>query len=188
MSQFGWQVMALKNADYGGIPVPAANIERMKTFLRSVSYGRHGGQARYRPNEGPSRTMTAESWWCRYLLEVDLDEAGREEGFDYVMQELPSASGKANYYYWYYATLALHRSGDDRFSTWSAALVPAILERQVDAGAYSGSWNADCVWGGYGGRIYTTAMATLCLESFYRYRPKSDVDAVAAERPAGIDR
>lgn len=188
MSQFGWQVMALKNADYAGIPVPAVNIARMKTFLASVSSGRHGGLARYRANEGPSRTMTAESWWCRYLLETDLDDAGREEGFDYVMEELPAASGKANYYYWYYATLALHRSGDDRFATWSAALVPAILERQVDAGAYSGSWNADCVWGGYGGRVYTTAMATLCLESFYRYRPKSDVEAVAADRPVRLGR
>jgi hypothetical protein len=188
MSQFGWQVMALKNADYAGIPVPAANIERMKAFLNSVSYGRHGGQARYRANEGPSRTMTAESWWCRYLLDTGLGDAAQQEGFDYVMEELPSASGKANYYYWYYATLALHRSGDARFATWSAALVPAILERQVDSGAYRGSWNADCVWGGYGGRVYTTATATLCLESFYRYRPKSNSDAIAAERPAGVGR
>ena len=27
------------------------------------------------------------------------------------------------------------------------------------------------VWGGYGGRVYTTAMATLCLEVYYRYLP-----------------
>jgi hypothetical protein len=188
MSQLGWQVMALKNADYAGIPVPAANIARMKAFLSSVSYGRNGGLARYRANEGPSRTMTAESWWCRYLLETDLGDEARDEGFNYVMEELPSASGKANYYYWYYATLALHRSGDARFSTWSAALVPAILERQVDSGAYRGSWNADCVWGGYGGRVYTTAMATLCLESFYRYRPNSDAEAIAAERPTSLGR
>lgn len=188
MSQFGWQVMALKNADYAGIPTPIANIERMRTFLRSVSYGQHGGKARYRANEGPSRTMTAESWWCRYLLETDLDEAGRDEGFAYLMEELPSTSGQPNYYYWYYATLALHRSGDSRFETWAAALVPAILERQSDAGAYRGSWDADCVWGGYGGRVYTTATATLCLESFYRYRPTTDANAVAEQMPPGIGR
>ena len=32
-----------------------------------------------------------------------------------------------------------------------------------------GSWPADTKWGGYGGKVYSTAMAVLCLESFYRY-------------------
>jgi hypothetical protein len=104
------------------------------------------------------------------------------------MEELPAKTGQPNFYYWYYATLALHRSGDPRFETWAAALVPAILERQSDAGAYRGSWEADCVWGGYGGRVYTTATATLCLESFYRYRPKTETNVVAEQPPLGIGR
>ena len=43
--------------------------------------------------------------------------------------------------------------------------------RQRTDGHLAGSWDADTVWGGYGGRIYSTAMATLCLEVYYRYLP-----------------
>ena len=32
-----------------------------------------------------------------------------------------------------------------------------------------GSWPNTTVWGGYGGTIYTTSMATLCLEAYYRH-------------------
>ena len=38
-------------------------------------------------------------------------------------------------------------------------------------GSLAGTWDTDTVWGGYGGRVYTTALATLCLEVYYRYLP-----------------
>jgi hypothetical protein len=34
-----------------------------------------------------------------------------------------------------------------------------------------GSWDPDPLWGGYGGRVYSTAVGALCLEVYYRYLP-----------------
>ena len=44
-------------------------------------------------------------------------------------------------------------------------------------GELAGSWDPDTVWGGYGGRVYTTALGALCLEVFYRYLPILDPEA-----------
>ena len=38
-------------------------------------------------------------------------------------------------------------------------------------GPQAGSWDTNDLWGGYGGRVYTTALATLTLEVYYRFLP-----------------
>jgi hypothetical protein len=80
-------------------------------------------------------------------------------------------------YYWYYATLVLHhrhaqneRAGE-AWKKWNDAMSTAIVSTQVTDGRNAGSWDTNTIWGGYGGRIYTTAMATMCLEVYYRYAP-----------------
>jgi hypothetical protein len=37
-----------------------------------------------------------------------------------------------------------------------------------------GSWPETCLWGGYGGRVFTTALGAMCLEVYYRYAPPSE--------------
>ena len=93
------------------------------------------------------------------------DEAG-----DYVLGELPG-DGKPNYYYWYYATLATYQLQGEHWRRWNDALQRTLLDSQETAGAAAGSWSPESVWGGYGGRVYTTALAALCLEVYYRYLP-----------------
>ena len=123
-----------------------------------------------RPGEYPSRTMTAEAMLCRLFLYAEPDEAALDEAAQYVGEQLPGES-QANLYYWYYATLALQQLGGERWDRWNAALQDALLRRQSRQGTLAGSWDADTVWGSYGGRVYTTAMAALCLEAYYRYSP-----------------
>jgi hypothetical protein len=178
MSQFGWQVMALKSAELCGIEVPGQTRAGMLKFLRSASSGTYGGLASYRPAERASRTMTAEALTCRYFLQVEQDEAALREATAMIGQELP-ADGKANLYYWYYATLALYQTQDETWQRWNSALQQQLIGRQRTEGGLAGSWDTDTVWGGYGGRVYTTAMAALCLEVYYRYLPLYANDTAA---------
>ncbi len=173
MSQFGWQVMALRSAELAGIEIPSRTRTGMLRFLREARSGAQGGLAAYRVGERPSRTMTAEALACHYFLRVPTTSARVNEARDFIHRELPG-DGQVNLYYWYYGSLALLHSGDPRWQRWNAALQDQLLRRQQQGGELNGSWDPDTVWGGYGGRIYTTAMATLCLEVYYRYLPLFD--------------
>ena len=53
-----------------------------------------------------------------------------------------------------------------------------LHKRLVKDSILSGSWDSSTVWGGHGGRVYATAMATLCLEVYYRYLPIYERTAV----------
>jgi hypothetical protein len=142
----------------------------MLRFMNSVSAGGHGGLARYRAGEQASRTMTAESLACRYFLNQTAQPAATAEAASFIAQQLPR-DGQANFYYWYYATMALYQVKDENWTRWNAALKRQLISRQRNDGSLTGSWDPNTVWGGYGGRVYTTAMATLCLEVYYRYLP-----------------
>ena len=170
MSQFGWQVMALKSAELGGIPIPARTRTGMLRFLSSVSSGSFGGLASYRAGERTSRTMTAEALACRFFLDQFDHPQLLQEATNFIAQE-PPQEGKPNLYYWYYGTLAMYHAKNKHWSTWNNSLKRQLLTRQRLDGNLEGSWDPDTVWGSYGGRVFSTAMASLCLEVYYRYLP-----------------
>ena len=114
--------------------------------------------------------MTAEALACRFFLQQQVDPATANEAAEYLVEELPGM-GRMNLYYWYYGTLALFHLQDERWENWNRTLQRELLRTQRSGGDLAGSWDTNTVWGGCGGRIYTTAMATLCLEVYYRYLP-----------------
>jgi squalene cyclase len=170
MSQFGWQLMALKSAEASGLAIPDSTRQRMIQFLRSVSSGQQRGLAAYRPNERASRTMTAEAAMCRIFLNADNSSATLDEAISFVREE-PPGTGRTNYYYWYYGTIAMFQRQGPAWNEWNEAMQQRLLSLQRADGNLIGTWDPDTVWGGYGGRIYSTALATLCLEVYYRYLP-----------------
>lgn len=170
-SMFGWQIIALKSAELAGIPIPEKNRNAAIRFLRSVASGRSYGLAAYRPGEPPTRPMTAEALVCWQFLGMPREHPAGKEAGDYLLQELPSLSGTPNLYYWYYATLGMFQLQGTHWEKWNAAMSKTLVSLQRKSGPLAGSWDTDTVWGGYGGRVYTTAMATLCLEVYYRYLP-----------------
>jgi hypothetical protein len=87
-------------------------------------------------------------------------------------------------YYWYWGTLAMFQVGGEVWGKWNEALKEAVVEHQhlAGSGARAGSWDPVGPWGVQdGGRVYSTALMTLCLEIYYRY------DRVHGER-AGLRR
>ena len=165
----------MKSSEQAGIPIPPKTRRLMIRFLSNYSKGRHGGLSAYRPAERPSPTMTAEALLCKRLLNFDVPESMSEEACEFIIGELPDNSQVNNLYFWYYANLALHEeqkafdSQKKNWSKWNRSLTKKILSMQQKTGKKSGSFPADTLWGPYGGRLYSTALATLCLEVYYRY-------------------
>jgi len=194
LSQFGWQAMLLNSAsNHRSFHLPNSSRLLMQTFLDSVSTGRHGGLAVYRPRSGQmappeqaTPSMTAEALASRLLLGFPLAPPTAEEGQRMLLKNLPGRS-EENLYYWYYATLAMYQMrGDvdaastithgnnlmeDAWKQWNESLKQQLCSTQVPRGQFEGSWNPSCIWGGYGGRVYSTAVACMCLEVYYRYLP-----------------
>ncbi len=173
LSQLGWQAMVLDGGRRASIPVTSQSLTGASNFLRSVRSGHNGGLASYRPGEAPTRTMTAEALATRLLLGEKIPQAEIAEAELYLLRQ-PPGIGKDNYYGWYYTSLALHQLQDDSWQRWNAAMKTRLVARQMP----NGSWPTDDEWGGYGGRVYTTAMAALCLEVYYRHAIRQNFVAV----------
>jgi hypothetical protein len=104
------------------------------------------------------------------------------------MEEMPKRNNFEKYvsknrfpsYAWYYGTLAMHQMGGRYFRQWNAVikeLLPGIqLEEGCDAGAFK-VYNYDFV----AGKVYSTCMGVLTLETYYRYKPFCEEGAPVEE-------
>jgi hypothetical protein len=77
--------------------------------------------------------------------------------------------GSIDYYYWFYGSMAMFQIGGKHWKKWREAVLEALLSHQREDGCEKGSWDPLGAWGEEGGRVYTTALAVLALESAYRY-------------------
>ena len=170
-SQLGWQVMLLTSGRQAGLTGMESAEARARTFLQSVSSGRAGGLAAYRPGERPSMAMTAEALACRLFLGMPADHPCVGEAVE-VLARSPPETRSPNAYAWYYATLASFHAGGPQWEAWNRQLQAALLPLQRrESSGLDGSWDPDPVWGGHGGRVYATAMAAMTLEVYYRHLP-----------------
>jgi hypothetical protein len=205
-SQFGWQGMLMHSASSSGlVQLSPAMRSAMQRFLDSVRTGRSGGLAVYRnvtPNEVPSYNaatpaMSAEALSMRLMLGYPTTAQGKAEARDLLLNNLPGRS-EENLYYWYYGTIAMYQMRDghsqdsqaplvgpnDAWRLWNEAIKTQLVSTQVPTGSSAGSWNPTCIWGSYGGRVYSTAIGCMCLEVYYRYLPIYHDDEQLAQRPA----
>jgi hypothetical protein len=104
--------------------------------------------------------------------DVELSLA-KDESVRYVLNHLPNAVGRqgVNFYYWYYATLALFQEGGRPWEVWneSASQLVVLLQLGEEHGTAAGSWDPKNLRAAFGGRVYATAMSVLILEVYYRY-------------------
>ncbi len=182
-SVFGWMLMAMKSARLGELSVDGRAMQRAAYYLESARMPAPGGRFAYQP--GSSRTtlaMTAQGLFCQEMLAgiLELTPAARErwnraaaESVRYLLANPPVAAEQdgVNFYYWYYATLALFQEGGESWEAWNRPLIEVLLKLQVgdQHGSAAGSWDPLSFRASFGGRIYSTALSILCLEVYYRY-------------------
>ena len=184
-SILGWVVMSLKSAKEIGILIPdEASVRRgTLTWLDKVAVGQSKGLARYQPSEAVTPTMTAEAWVCRQFMGVGGPGPTSEEAAEFLLRN-PSDRGATNFYYWYYATLALYQHSGESWNRWNSQTRDRIVGLQRSSGHQTGSWDPDeSLYGSKGGRIYCTTLAALTLEVYYRYLRLYDDPKIPLEEP-----
>ncbi|MFH0965906.1 MAG: HEAT repeat domain-containing protein, partial [Planctomycetota bacterium] len=192
----GWQVITLKGAEGIGIDVPWKVKYRLARFLDSVSSPRSlvhyasGAGADPSHRELSSQAVTASVLLGRVLLgQARRGEILRLAGL--VSEELPDWNdmveqgtdlrARQNFYTWYYGTMSLFQLGGSAWDAWNARMRKELIDHQRMEGSARGSWDpVSCLAATYGGRVYSTALACLCLEVYYRYLRIYDLEGSEA--------
>lgn len=162
----GWQTMALKSADGAEIYIPAHTIVRIDKFLDSqtddqkIFYGYAG--------PGKSETCTAIGLLLRLFRNWPNSDPRILAGVAYLEKQGVSVH---DIYRNYYATLLFFHIGGGAFDAWNPRMRESLVQSQSRSGHSAGSWYFDDKFGETGGRLYTTAMAAMTLEVYYRFSP-----------------
>jgi hypothetical protein len=180
----GWYVMALISARMAGLDVDSDALERVHQFLDTVQRkpgqrdpNPDGEQYAYLPSGQAKDSMTAEGILCRMYLGWKTTDPRIIRGCDLLAgNPISSELSKRDYYYWYYATNSLHHAGGKAWNRWNAVMREVLPSIQIQTGRERGSWPPQGdPHGDAGGRLYSTVLAILCLEAYYRHMPLSEM-------------
>ena len=193
ISATAWVVMALKSAELSGLSVPEASMKGAMDFVKYVTTKE--GRVAYMdplqvgrkiPGDGDhfafhETTLAALGMCCRTFIEKNIDDPILDLSAARVMKDLPVVSKdklSVDYYYWYYATLALYQfDGPDSprrtgkyWNLWNRSLAEVVTGLQEESDTCGrGGWPTPDRWSLSGGPIYRTAINVLTLEVYYRY-------------------
>jgi len=192
----GWMVLTLHVAQMAGIEFDQAKVygDAAKWFevvtvnvngYPKTGYDTPGSpSARLRSAQDYNDVPSMDSIHIMSMLfsgKAGLDNATLRSQAGQIVQELPQWKlEKLDYYYWYYASLALYQMGGSHWEKWEKPLTQVLLnsqrglrpdekgetERSLDE---HGSWDPVDAWGSAGGRVYSTAINCLTLQVWERY-------------------
>jgi hypothetical protein len=189
-----WMVCALKAAAWSGFAIDPDAYEGARQWIDKLTDPEFGQTGYNMPGGNPSRpegqhdrfpaersqSMTASALWMRQMLGVETFDEGKRiarKGYDLMNEIRPEWNpdeGSIDLYYWNFGSLAFAQYPGEQAKRWFEALDMALLPTQAGDGA----WPAIGVWGNDGGRVYSTAMATLALLARARF-PESGVARMA---------
>jgi len=185
----GWAVMALKSAELSELSFPkgpafdgAINWLNEATatngYYRTGYISKEDGKV-YVPGKNEMwddhPALSAVSVMSRIFIQKNKREPALT-AVTLLASDLPVwKQNKVDFYYWYYASLALFQYDGPEgpmWKKWNEPMVNAIVPHQKGKadGCRSGSWDPqDDRWGFEGGRVYAAAINALTLEVYYRY-------------------
>ena len=183
LSVTGWNVQALKAAEHGGIKPTKGEI---RTALRKAAmYCRKNvmpdGKFSYKENgENPRSSLVGVGVLSLQMTGNGSDSAARK-GLDWIKNNVKTlewgkGSGtenvKSNLYMHYYCVQAAMNRGGDVWASYNKAFRDAVLGGQKPDGSFSNNDTgyAECL-SGKSKNIYRQCLATLMLETYYRFLP-----------------
>jgi squalene-hopene cyclase-like protein len=170
-SVVGWQIMALKSGHMGYLNVPRETVERAYGFLDKVQtdYGTFYGYT----GPGKGDATTAIGLLCRMYLGWKKEHPALQRGVEWISNKGPSTGPRANMYYNYYATQVIRHWEGEEWEKWNKTMRDYLIQTQAMQGPEAGSWyfNDPSDHGERGQRLYTTSLATMILEVYYRHLP-----------------
>ncbi len=98
-----------------------------------------------------------------------------------VLYPILSSYNYNHMYFNYYASQALYHTGGKGWERWNSRMREYLVNSQATAGHEAGSWYFQDQHGQVGGRLYTTAMAVMILEVYYRFLPLYEDKAIEAQ-------
>ncbi|MCB9876480.1 MAG: hypothetical protein H6835_02670 [Planctomycetes bacterium] len=119
-----------------------------------------------------NEALTGTGLFLRALLGQSPKSPVCKMAADLVVTKLPEwtpGEGNIDFYAWYWCSLGLYQVGGEHWKKWQPAVTNALLAGQNKRGVAAGSWDPIGVWGDEGGRVYSTAMATMTLQTSYRF-------------------
>jgi hypothetical protein len=200
----GWQMQALKAAKMAGLESAGVDqaIDKARQWLKNNSFNPQNGGFSYSANgnevgPGGSWTMTGVGVLCLQFYGCAKDVETRaglkflenqvfnwDKGSDEKEKDGKPAAGRGSnsVYGWYYVTQAKFQEGGATWDSWNRQFAIALINGQFDDGHWT---NGD--WGGSAGspEVYTTCLACLMLEVYYRYLPTFQKQEEAAPVNAG---
>lgn len=168
----GWQIQALRAAR--ACPDLVVKIETLRAaskFLDTVTNAKKAEYG-YTATADPRLSTTAVGLFCRTTTDgwTAADEP-MSAGVKVLIAAVPVPE-RFDAYYCYYGTLVVRHAGGEAWSkTWNGAVRDLLVKTQIPAKeSAAGSWDADTAMIGTScGRLGTTSLNLLTLESYYRY-------------------
>ena len=166
-----WQIVAIKTAEQRGVGIPTDLIPKAQQFVETLASDR---LRRYGYNSPePRLSTTAIGLLLQLYFGYMPNQTTIREGLDRIVEAGPS---ETDVYYNYYAMLGLHHGRHVGRMEFARKLQEYLVATQARQGHEKGSWHFPDRYGDVGGRLYTTAMCALILETPYRYVPMQAPD------------
>jgi HEAT repeat protein len=187
-----WMVLAVDAGRRAGLAAPEIDAkaflgQRTKQYGKDwiIGYARQGDPSS-RP-EGMQDRFPAKHGRTNYAAGVLIHVLTGKRGLpsaavpklrDACLAIVPGWSpgdGRVDMPSWYFTALMAWALSPANGAKWHRALAPVVRDGQRS----DGSWPAVGPWGDDGGRVYATAMMTLCLEAPYLYGSARKLPAAA---------
>ncbi|HEV3344914.1 MAG TPA: prenyltransferase/squalene oxidase repeat-containing protein [Pirellulales bacterium] len=170
----GWAMLALKTAKEADLKVNPATVSKMTEFFKHMA-DPLTGRTRYEGSQHVTDATTGVGMMVDEFINHQTDSALIHLASDYLAGQAESRwggdrPGDPDFYLWYNCTLAMFLAGGDPWNRWNNVVRNHVLTLQIHGSDCArGSWEPKGQWGSEGGRIFSTALAVLTLEVYYRF-------------------